>query len=1130
MADINIKNFIKNIELLKEGTKISSSNQFAQIYDQNNDNIFQQAELEALKQDLENSAGSDQELTNQEAIEYLRNKYKIFGNISAEKLNNAKNHILDSINSLIANDIANKMHKVIENNFQWASLSSKDFKNAFDRINSSNVIQVLEAYRQNSEAGESLPLAIIRESSNSQEKIRETLDKLFENIVKNIDNKKYDTSAIIHAWNNLKTSPGTSDEENIDKLFSTMIAMAKGETNIESTESDTVKNITERNEQASNLKNYQVDTQGYVSRALDNIAGVFNNLTQEEVEAIIAKQAENEKVLDSLKNNPEEFAKKFKEIYGIEYSKTAVANYEKEHQIYTNAREKYDNYSILSETFKDVLDVTDLHWSPGKHKTAHQLQKIYDEAYDNLCKMFKKEVIDNILAQHDIGNPPQTWRKYEVLRPIIVDLVKASEEAWEETSGGKSIEQFENEHKSAYHAAYGLKNDSLLEAQDWIMAQQKRLGIAQVGGQVLGAALSFVSGPIALLGAAIIMVDPVQLTENSTDKNGMTKEDWSNYWDTRAETLGWMALGGAVGGVAKVAKSATATNMLKLKGLSQFANASGKSLDDIIKAANLPDEALATLKSVRNLSSVTGFTTEVSLDLITTAMLQKEGVAKGDWIMTLAGALGGSGLLKNCKTIDAAQAKLKSALPEFNWSKADTEKLLGKIRTWAESSPDVMYCALLPTPVAKGMIKGAFKLSDMLSSFFSTIQRRFADKNPKMIDAIEKSLAQVSNEIIEKGYASKDMIDENALKPIADEFGVDCKTLCAQVRDCVKNDKNWLATVGPSLLTATADRAFNNPKKIEAYANTVERFKKKINPESANITTKTAAEVQAESKPVEPVAKVEAETTAKPGVEETATPVKEEFKITDELWAKYDKEVNTAYYETETRTKIVKLMEDYETQIKNGEINPAGFDKTEIYQLMNEYNIHEYDMDTVLPLIKERFHQAFITKELEIKALKQQYPTLSEETIKNTQALIDKLEAKMNKKEKITESELEDLLYETNNNDFAWDDMKKLLYNDSRISNWLNDCTHKDVLTNPKYRGEEFYYEDVNFDEALKWFDEILDKVNNGEKLSLKMIEDTYKGLDTNGNSKMQYSCSDELLIDIIQNHWLLGPMYKELV
>ena len=113
----------------------------------------------------------------------------------------------------------------------------------------------------------------------------------------------------------------------------------------------------------------------------------------------------------------------------------------------------------------------------------------------------------------------------------------------------------------------------------------------------------------------------------------------------------------------------------------------------------------------------------------------------------------------------------------------------------------------------------------------------------------------------------------------------------------------------------------------------------------------------------------------------------------------------------------------------------------------------------------------------------------------------------------------------TSQNGFKWSGLPTVVQDSVMFSmeakensqNWLNDCTHKDVYNNPKYVG----WNEENIEEALGWFDEILNRINNGENLTPEMIKEY--------TNNMIYSLSDELLIDIIQNHWKLGPLYKEI-
>ncbi len=231
---------------------------------------------------------------------------------------------------------------------------------------------------------------------------------------------------------------------------------------------------------------------------------------------------------------------------------------------------------------------------------------------------------------------------------------------------------------------------------------------------------------------------------------------------------------------------------------------------------------------------------------------------------------------------------------------------------------------------------------------------------------------------------------------------------------------------------------------------------------------------------------------------------------------------NTGFFDDSSAKILIELMENYEGMIKSGQISPTEFDAQSTYRLLSEWGLNNNDYDRALELIKKRFHQDYINKQVRLDGLVAKYPTLSRETITNTEKLATKLEEKMNNGEKITQEILDEMLYETNNNSFAWEDMTNMLYENPKLKNWLNDCTHRDIYTNPDYVGYNSYYSKENIDEAVSWLDQILRRVEDGEKLTPELIK---YYTDT-----MNYSFSDELLIDIIQKHWKLGPMYQEII
>lgn len=860
---MDIKNLIKNIDFIKDGTEISNDNLLLKNYDKNNDSIFQRAEVEALKSDIEKAAGDDGQLSENEAAEFLKT-----GNFIGEKyISSAKDFISASINSMIAKNIASQMHSEIENNFRIGSLSSKKFEECLNKIDSNNIVQVMDEYKKISKAKESLPEAIINEVSNSTEKIREVLDKIFDALILNIDGTNYDIEKLKKEYNEAKKTPQwTDDNEIIDIAYQ----MAKSDKNITTTEEGTVDVIKTREEKASQTQQDQINSQGGVSNILDDIAGVFGGLTQEKVDEILKEQQSRAERLNAVKDNPVEFAKLFKEFYGVEYSKTAVANYEKQEELYSQARDKYSTYSFLIENFKDVLEVESF-MDKDTNVSKKKMQEIYNKCYELLSSMFGKETIDSILAQSDIGNPPLTSRKYEVLRPLVLEIVKMAEDDWNSFSNGKSLEDFKTERDASYHAAFGYENDALLEAEDWVASQQKRLTAAQIGSMVLSMSAGIMfGGPMALLMGAVSYADPVGLVENATDANGMTKEDWNAYIDSKTdiENLGWMALGIATGGLGNLARSATLLKFVKLKGLKSLLVSSGQNLDDLIKAGKLPKELSTAVESAKKLADVTGFLVEASSDIITTALLQKEGLTSGDWVLSLAGALAGTSLvegLRTTKNIDEGLSKLKEALPDFNWTKEDATKFMQAIGNKVLELNDKAN-AWANTPTAKSSINDteAQTYSTEIKKNIEIIKNKALQNERSCIDFIEydnmskygiKNYEDLINSelisidqkmMIERIYSNaerqgyKDFLDANldVLMGFAQSYkNIDGKLvslyeeLSAEQLSIIKYAKEQLnkGLIEPKYLEAIQDRInMSTPIEIYKYVNCPEQLPDKV--------------------------------------------------------------------------------------------------------------------------------------------------------------------------------------------------------------------------------------------------------------------------------------------------------------
>lgn len=801
MSHIQFGNFSIDFSKLKEGSEVDKNNEFLKSYDFDGNSIFSSNELNALQEDIEQAAGKDKTMQENETIALLAKKFNISLEEAKEKFAQTGNIISKGLfglyNQQKGQEIGDILYKIIDDNFTINSVGSKKFQEAINQINSNNIISVLEQYKNLSKRKESLPVGILRERTASSKEQKNIVTKLFNELIKNIDTKKYDISQIKSKFSQLmqdNTVFTSKGEEELDKIFNTAMAMAKGETVNETTEAETTNAIRNRNETAVKTRDAQVEGQGSVSRFLDDVCGAFGGITKDNVDKVINKNIEIQKRLDAVKNNPQKYAEIFEEIYGVKYSKTAVYNYNKVNEIYKKALTAHNKEQQFKQMFENELtlkSIDDIYIKCG----PKAVQTMYDAAYNKLCNLLGKDKVDFILnAQH--ADKRDITGKYKILQNIIKDIDSANKQETLKACGGKSLEAIKEEREGAFHAAFGLQNDALLEAESWVEAQQSRLSTAQMSVQILAMAGAVFTGggTLALLSTAILISDPIGFTEKATDADGMTEADWKTFMSERAEMIGWMALGIGAGAI-----GAQAASLVKLKGLAKLMKDGGKSLDDLLKNKNLPADVSKQLKALDTRAKTCGVSTEVMLDITTTAVLQKDGATTGDWIMSIAGAIAGTKLQNDLIKMpnDKAVLKLQETFPELSMTKNDAQKVLDKILTkarelnkkandWAKTetkSNGRAYTSIIPiSPVAmekaaklvtrfvtdnieklfsKSMIKNLKMYNDPDSGYY----------NPNLHDAIIEGTQNILTRLVAGDIPSKEMLN-STVEELAQKYGV----------------------------------------------------------------------------------------------------------------------------------------------------------------------------------------------------------------------------------------------------------------------------------------------------------------------------------------------------------------------
>lgn len=826
MTELSFGKYLINTKNLQEGLRIDESNQFLKKYDIDNNSIFSREEIETLKRDLEQAAGDDKIMQEDEALRLFAAKLSISVEEAKQKFAGAGKSVIDSIVDLNhqneAKKIVGTMHGLIEDNLEWASVDNKDFQTALKQMNAGNVVHVLNEYKKASK-GESLAEAILNEQSASTEGRKSAIQKIFNLLLENIDSKKYDTTEVKREFNQCMNNPRIfAERKNFDKVFDTMIQMIEGSKTEAATNLDSAtENAKSNNESAKTTVDGQAARQGVVSRAIDRINEACGQMSEKELREIIAQHEKDLAALEALKGDYKAYCAKFKEIFGVEYSKEAVAHFDKVNAKYKEALKHYQTEVYFNEMFKEELENPTMDkratiWST-KNKQV-QAKEAFEQVYSKLCKMFGQEHIDFTLKESGVADKGYA-EKYDVLCKLVKEISTMNHKTTMTATGGKEFAEVEKERTAAFNAAYGFKKNNLLKAQDWVEGQQRDLNTVMVGANILAVAGAMFTGggTLALLSMGVVLTDPVGFAERATDANGMTKEDWMVFGQERLETLGWTCLGMGVGKVAQMTSS-----YVKLKGLQHVLKQGGKSLDDLKGNPNLPADILAKIKTVESLATKLNISTEVALDISTVALLQKDGVTKGDWVMSLAGALVGSRMQANLKNMPEAQqiSTIRATFAEFDLSVADIKKMLAaindskfvehvkkakdKVQEWGFFTPSdnnykgVLNSGINPGQVVQGVKKVVSKIADSLAykrnSYLKDDELLAIDglraNNAKLADATQEAMESIAealckNKLVNK-YVFEDMVAE-----VATKHGVDATELGNTVKDFAKQFAHW---------------------------------------------------------------------------------------------------------------------------------------------------------------------------------------------------------------------------------------------------------------------------------------------------------------------------------------------------
>ncbi len=232
----------------------------------------------------------------------------------------------------------------------------------------------------------------------------------------------------------------------------------------------------------------------------------------------------------------------------------------------------------------------------------------------------------------------------------------------------QTYEKYQKEYEESFAKAYGGKDLKIL-SEAYVAKQQQGVGYVNMGFNIILTALMFVPGGGAVSAgakavsaaskvskvikpaAAVLMtLNPIELAEQLTSENGMSKEEWSEWGKGVLQNTIYMAAGM---GVSKLAETGAA--MYKTRALVSKLKQGGKSIDEITAMVNanplkFPQELVTSLKKVDRIAKSLQISSEAALDISSTYLLN-HAMGNGDltamdWINSVAFAIVGGGLQK----------------------------------------------------------------------------------------------------------------------------------------------------------------------------------------------------------------------------------------------------------------------------------------------------------------------------------------------------------------------------------------------------------------------------------------------------------------------------------------------------
>ena len=283
---------------------------------------------------------------------------------------------------------------------------------------------------------------------------------------------------------------------------------------------EVVNSLSLTHENAQTSLTGQLTTEGWAGKVADGVSILWNSknratLVQEDLNSYKAQVGE---LKESIKEN--KFTQKFKDIFGVEYNRAALTQYNKKASDFKKAVVASCMAEMTANKLKDSLETYDKADAKLQDKIVRKRlsmaptgtipyvdekiskDEVFQKMENDLVEVVgSKELLDGVLNSRGFDTKNSSKEEKYVAYGLVADyLTETANLTAEKMAKGKTFEELKDDYENAYHKAYGTKNNITERVDKYNRSQE--IGAAAVRGAVRSGlyALMMIPAPAAGIG------------------------------------------------------------------------------------------------------------------------------------------------------------------------------------------------------------------------------------------------------------------------------------------------------------------------------------------------------------------------------------------------------------------------------------------------------------------------------------------------------------------------------------------------------------------------------------------------------------------------------------------------------